>query len=77
MEYLLDKSKSRQRIEIIPDVKDDWFLNVNWVEKKTGKIVHTSCIIRKDLEGWVKYLQSKMGGNWIIKEKNERDKTYV
>jgi hypothetical protein len=72
MEYLLDKSRSRQRIEIICDAKDDWFLNVNWVEKKTSKITHTSCIIRKDLEGWVKYLQSTMGGNWIIKEKYDR-----
>jgi hypothetical protein len=64
MEYLLDKPRSRQRIEIIPDENDDWFLNVNWIEKKTEKVVHTSFIIRGDLKGWLSYLEGDTGGNW-------------
>ena len=68
MEYLLDKSRSRQKIEIISDETDDWFLDVNWVEKKTSKISHTSRIIRKDLPHWLTYLQGNTGGNWKISE---------
>lgn len=75
IEYLLDKPRSRQRIEIITDEQDDWFLNVNWVEKKTLKVSYTACIIRKDLKNWVRYLQGKTGGSWIIKENNERTET--
>jgi hypothetical protein len=68
MEYLLDKSRSRQRIEIIPDENDDWFLHVNWVEKKTKIISHSSCIIRKDLPGWITYLTGRVGGNWVVQK---------
>ena len=67
-ELVLDKPRSRQRIEIIADTDDDWFLDVNWIEKKTGKITHSSRIIRKDLEGWITYLEGNTGGNWIRKE---------
>lgn len=67
MEYLLDKARSRQKIEIHADEKDDWFLYVKWIEKKTSKLTHESCIIRKDLPGWLSYLQGSTGGNWQIK----------
>jgi hypothetical protein len=60
----LTKNKSRQRIEIITDAEDDWFLHVNWIEKKSGKILKSNMIIRKDLEGWISYLES-MG--WVKK----------
>jgi len=71
MEYMLDKLGSRQKIEILTDDKDNWFLHVNWVEKKTEKVTHSSCIIRKDLPGWLTYLQGRTGGNWIIKVTNQ------
>jgi hypothetical protein len=53
-ELILEKPRSRQRIEVIPDSNDDWFIDIKWVEKKTEKIVRSSCIIRKDLETWIK-----------------------
>ena len=71
MEYMLDKLRSRQKIEILTDDNDDWFLHVNWVEKKTEKVTYTSCIIRKDLPGWLTYLQGRTGGNWVIKVTNQ------
>jgi hypothetical protein len=71
MEYMLDKLRSRQKIEILTDEYDAWFLHVNWVEKKTEKVTHSCCIIRKDLPGWLTYLQGRTGGNWIIKVTNQ------
>lgn len=56
MEILLEKFRGRQKIEIHCDEKDDWFLHVNWIEKKTAKLLHTSMVIRKDLPGWLNYL---------------------
>jgi len=58
-EYILEKPKSRRRIEVIPDATDNWFIDIIWIEKKTGKIVRTSCIIRKDLDIWMRSLQSE------------------
>jgi len=58
-EYILEKSKSRQRIEVIPDEYDNWFINITWVAIKSGKIVRKSCIIRKDLEMWIEFFQRK------------------
>jgi hypothetical protein len=68
MEYLLDKSRSRQRIEIVADQEEDWFLDVSWIEKKTSKVAHTSRIVRKDLEDWLRYLQGSTGGNWKLQK---------
>jgi len=62
-EYILEKPKSRQRIEVIPDATDNWFIDITWIEKKTGKIVRTSCIIRKDLDVWMRSLR---GEGWEI-----------
>jgi hypothetical protein len=57
IEFILEKPKSRQRIEVVPDEQDDWFIDVNWVEKKTDKISRTSRIIRKDLDTWMSQLE--------------------
>jgi len=56
MNIILEKARSRQRIEIITDTKDDWFLYVTYIEKNTEKPVHSSMIIRKDLPNWITYL---------------------
>lgn len=67
---LLEKKGSRRIIEITTDVNDDWFLHVNWIEKKSNIVSDTSMIIRKDLEGWVRYLKT-MG--WLPKEEQDFD----
>lgn len=55
----LQKPKGRRRVEIVTDAEDDWFLHVRTIEKSTGEVHHSSMIIRKDLEGWVRYLESE------------------
>ena len=53
----LNRLKSRQHIEIVPDTDDDWFLHVNWVEK-SNKIAYSCIIIEKDLKTWLTYLKN-------------------
>lgn len=62
---LLEKKGSRQRIEIITDANDDWFLYVKHVVIKSGIVENSSMIIRKDLSDWLRYLGT-MG--WELKE---------
>lgn len=62
IELILEKPKSRQRIEVVPDANDDWFIDIKWVEKKSGKIARSSCIIRKDLESWISHLERQ---GWV------------
>ena len=62
IEFILEKPKSRQRIEVVPDEQDDWFISVRWVEKKTGNIARSSLIIRKDLETWMNHLERQ---GWV------------
>ena len=62
---LLEKKGSRQRIEIITDANDDWFLYVKHVVIKSGIVENSSMIIRKDLSNWIRYLGT-MG--WTLKE---------
>jgi hypothetical protein len=62
IEFILEKPKSRQRIEVVPDEQDDWFIDVKWVEKKTDKISRSSRIIRKDLDTWMSQLERQ---GWV------------
>ena len=67
--YVLNKPKSRQKIEIYVDEKmdqDGWFFEIRYVEKKTNKTAHAHCVIKKDLESWVRSLQNE---GWIIETK--------
>lgn len=57
-DIILEKYRSRQKICISTDFDDDWFLYVKWVENKNGLVSHSSMIIRKDLPGWITYLES-------------------
>jgi hypothetical protein len=61
----LEKKGSRQKIEIVTDTNDDWFLHVKYLAKKDNSLLHSSMIIRKDLDTRLLYLAS-MG--WILKE---------
>lgn len=64
MKIILEKDRSKNIIEIVAkDPDDDWFLSVNTLEKKSRKINHTSIIIKKDLENWLRYLKSQ---GWVI-----------
>ena len=63
----LTKNKSTRRIEIVTDAEDDWFLYINWIEKKSGKCAESNMIIRKDLENWLRYLGT-MG--WVKKSES-------
>jgi hypothetical protein len=67
--YSLNKPRSRQKIEIYVDEKmdpDGWFFEIRYVEKKTNKTAHAHCVIKKDLESWVRSLQNE---GWIIETK--------
>lgn len=53
--FTYKKKRAKQKIEIHVDYKmdpDGWFLDIQYIEIKTGKIAHQHCIIQKDLEGW-------------------------
>ena len=66
MDITLTKPKAKQRIEISPDYKMDpngWFHQIKFVEKKTGKIRSTHCVIEKDLDNWIRGFVSE---GWIV-----------
>lgn len=62
VEHILRKAKSKHRYEFVTWPKDDWFIFVNQIENKTDKLVHSSLIIRKDKEVWLRYMTgTRMG----------------
>jgi hypothetical protein len=66
MDITLNKPRSVQQIEISPDYKmasDGWFHEIKFVEKKTGKIKSTHCVIENDLENWIRGFVSE---GWIV-----------
>lgn len=67
--YVLTKPKARQTIEVFVDKSmdlDGWFFEIRYVEKKTNKKAHAHCVIKKDLESWLRSLQSE---GWIMETK--------
>ena len=67
--YVLTKPKARQTIEVFVDKSmdvDGWFFEIRYVEKKTNKTAHAHCVIKKDLEFWLRSLQSE---GWIMETK--------
>lgn len=67
--YVLTKPKARQSIEVFVDKSmdaDGWFFEIRYVEKKTNKTAHAHCVIKKDLEFWLRSLQSE---GWIMETK--------
>ena len=36
---------------------DDWFISVNYIKTKTGVLQDSMCIIKKDLDTWLKSLK--------------------
>lgn len=66
MEVTLNKPKAKQKIEISPDYKmdpDGWFHDIKFIEKKTGKLSSTHCVIEKDLDRWI---QGFISEGWIV-----------
>ena len=45
---------------------DGWFFEIRYIEKKTNKTAHAHCVIKKDLESWLRSLQSE---GWIMETK--------
>lgn len=67
--YVLTKPKARQTIEVFVDKSmddDGWFFEIRYIEKKTNKTAHAHCVIKKDLESWLRSLQSE---GWIMETK--------
>ncbi len=62
---ILNKPKSKNRVEIVTDQEDPWFMYVNHVNRSTGEIIYRSMIIEKDLTKWLSYLDSQ---GWRIQE---------
>ena len=53
--HLLNKPRSKQKIEVWIDYEmdpDGWFLDIQYIEKKTNKLAHKHCIILKDFPNW-------------------------
>lgn len=60
---IMEKPRSSTRVEIIQkDEDDDWFIYVNTVEKKSGKVKNSSLIIFKDLPTRMRYLETQ---GWV------------
>lgn len=67
--YVFNKPKARQKIEIFIDKSMDsegWFYEIQYIEKKTNKKSHSHCVIKKDIESWIRSLQND---GWIIEQK--------
>jgi hypothetical protein len=60
--YVFNKPRARQRIEIFVDLsmdKDGWFYDVRYIEKKSGKLAHSHCVIKKDIENWIQSFKNE------------------
>jgi hypothetical protein len=62
---VLNRPKSKNRVEIITDQQDSWFMYVNHVNRSTGEVIYSSMIVEKDLTKWLSYLDSQ---GWKIQE---------
>jgi hypothetical protein len=59
----LTKSGAKTHIVFVSQNEDDWFVDLNHVNNKTGKIVRSSMIIEKDVESFISNYKTK---GWII-----------
>jgi len=50
---------------------NDWFIDMNKLDKKSGKIKDTSLIIRKDIDGWIEYMHNMLG--WLVEDDDKRN----
>ena len=62
---ILNKPKSKNRVEIVTDQEDSWFMYVNHVNRSSGEVIYSSMIVEKDLIKWLSYLDSQ---GWKIQE---------
>lgn len=64
--FVLSKPRSKQKIEVESDYSmdpDGWFKKISFIEKKTGKVSSTHCVIEKDLDRWI---QGFVSEGWVI-----------
>ena len=68
---ILKKPKGRQyiHIDVDPDMGDDWFLSVSYRKNKTDEEQNSYCIIRKDLEQWIRSLKNQ---KYVIDNGNKK-----
>ena len=62
---ILNRPKSKNRVEIVTDQEDSWFMYVNHVNRSSGEVIYSSMIVEKDLTKWLSYLDSQ---GWKIQE---------
>jgi REP element-mobilizing transposase RayT len=61
----LTKPGAKTHIVFIPQKEDDWFVDLNHVDNKTGKIIRNSMIIEKDVEIFISNYKSQ---GWTLSE---------
>jgi hypothetical protein len=60
-----NKPKAKHKVEITPDYsmdKDGLFYKISYIEKKTEKVAHQHCVIKSDLDNWIRCLEKE---GWI------------
>lgn len=62
-DILLTKHKAKNNILFTSDAEDDWFVQIIYMAKKSGKQMDRILIIQKDLEVWLNKYKSE---GWII-----------
>ena len=54
----LTKPGAKTHIIFVPQKEDDWFVDMNHVDNKSGKITRNSMIIEKDVNTFINYYLS-------------------
>lgn len=67
--YEMKKARSPLDCKIYVIDEDDWFIDVEFIRKKTGEIADSHRVIQKDLPGWIRQL--KASANWEVIYTNE------
>jgi hypothetical protein len=49
----LTKVGAKTRIDFVTQKEDDWFIDINHVDPKSGQTVRSSMIIRKDMDSFI------------------------
>ena len=49
---IFDKPRSKQRIVFVPDVEEESFVHVQYIDKKSGNVTRKHMIVITDVETW-------------------------
>ena len=55
--YKLTKKGAHQFIKVWTDDPEQWFIEISKCKNKTGEIVSSELIIKKDLDGFIQHLK--------------------